>query len=95
MQQLAHATSKEPRVRLDPNFLLSLPTNARDQIMGMRTGVARVSELFKNVTNQLIPRSAIEQVAQQRDPLRRARQTKERLAIEGLLVLCVLSPTRN
>lgn len=71
-----------------PNFLLSLQDEVREQIMSAGSGVKRVAELFRTVTFKLIPRSAIEQVAQQKDPLRRARQMKAWLASEGLEVLC-------
>ncbi len=71
-----------------PNFLLNLPDSLRSSIMSQRSGMARIAELFRTVTGQIIPRSAIEQVAQQKDPMRRARQMKKRLAPEGLEVLC-------
>lgn len=71
-----------------PNFLLELPEETRSLIMSQPSGVQRIRTLFKLVTNQLIPRTAIEQVAQQKDPLRRARQMKEILGGEGYRVLC-------
>ena len=70
------------------NFLLGLDSTIRESIMSQRSGVQRIKELFLNVTGQLIPRTAIEQVAQQKDPMRRARQMKLRLIAEGVLVLC-------
>lgn len=70
------------------NFLLNLPDLVRSHIMGQPSGMQRVSALFQSVTEQIIPRTAIEQVAQQKDPMRRARQMKDRLAGNGFKVLC-------
>ena len=70
------------------NFLLDLDDAVRERIMSQGSGMQRVRELFKSVTGQIIPRTAIEQVAQQKDPMRRARQMKERLTGEGFQVLC-------
>lgn len=70
------------------NFLLHLPHDVRDYIMRQPSGMQRVQALFQTVTGQIIPRTAIEQVAQQKDPMRRARQMKERLARENYHVLC-------
>lgn len=70
------------------NFLLDLPDASRSLIMGKSSGMQRIRELFLRVNGQIIPRTAIEQVAQQRDPMRRARQMKQRLADEGVQVLC-------
>ncbi|MEN5346835.1 NaeI family type II restriction endonuclease [Achromobacter mucicolens] len=76
------------RDRMLPNFLLSLPDSIRQHVLSRPSGMQRVSALFKSVTNRLIPRSAVEHVAQQKDPMRRARQMKVRLAAEGYTVLC-------
>jgi hypothetical protein len=73
---------------LPQNFLLSLPSAERQHIMSQPSGMQRVSALFTTVTNRIIPRSAVEHVAQQKDPMRRARQMKERLALQGYQVLC-------
>ncbi len=70
------------------NFLLNLPTDIRTCIMSQHNGMQRVRALFQSVTGKIIPRIAIEQVAQQKDPLRRARQTKASLLGAGFLVLC-------
>jgi hypothetical protein len=70
------------------NFLLDLSDVVRERIMSQGSGMQRVKVMFKSVTEQIIPRTAIEQVAQQKDPMRRARQMKERLALEGFQVLC-------
>lgn len=70
------------------NFLLTLSDEVRCSIMSQGSGMKRVAELFRKVTGQLIPRTAIEQVAQQKDPMRRARQTKALLGSEEIEVLC-------
>ena len=70
------------------NFLLDLDPTVRELIMSQRGGVQRIRQLFLNVTGQLIPRTAIEQVAQQKDPMRRARQMKDQLLSQGVRVLC-------
>lgn len=70
------------------NFLLDLSDPVRAHIMCQPSGMQRVSALFQNVTGKIIPRTAIEQVAQQKDPMRRARQMKDRLAGDGFKVLC-------
>ncbi|MDT4861613.1 Restriction endonuclease NaeI [compost metagenome] len=44
--------------------------------------------MFRNATGRLIPRAVIEQVAQQRDSAKRAREAKAILAAEGIQVLC-------
>lgn len=77
------AKGKMPR-----NFLLDIPDSIRSRIMDQPNGMQRVSALFQNVTGQIIPRTAIEQVARQKDPMRRARQMKEHLAGLGFKVLC-------
>lgn len=73
---------------MPPNFLQGLDEETRTRILAPSTGMQRMRELFTYATNQIIPRSVIEQVAQQKDPLRRARQMKEQLAERGVLVLC-------
>jgi hypothetical protein len=70
------------------NFLLDLDDATRERVMSPKSGMQRVRALFKNVTGQIIPRTAIEQLARQKDPLRRARQMKEPLAAEGFQILC-------
>lgn len=71
-----------------PNFLMKLADETRNFIMSKASGVQRIRALFTTVTNQIIPRTAIEQVAQQKDPLKRAREMKDILATEGYRVLC-------
>lgn len=74
--------------RMPRNFLLSVSPAARTAILSAGNGVQRVKQLFLHVQGELIPRNVIEQVAQQKDPMRRARQMKEVMAAEGVLVLC-------
>lgn len=84
-RQITWLVQKQPMPR---NFLLDLDDATRQNIMSQNSGVQRIRQLFLSVTGQLIPRTAIEQVAQQKDPLRRARQMKDQLLSLGVRVLC-------
>lgn len=70
------------------NFMLDLSDASRCAIMSAPSGKQAIKTLFQNATGRLIPRSVIEQVAQQKDSLKRAREAKAILALEGLQVLC-------
>jgi hypothetical protein len=70
------------------NFMLSLHDSARNQIMSAPNGRQAIWALFRNATGRLIPRTVIEQVAQQKDAAKRAREAKAVLAAEGIQVLC-------
>lgn len=70
------------------NFMLDLPDPARTAIMSATSGRQAIWALFRNSTGRLIPRSVIEQVAQQKDAAKRAREAKAVLAAEGIKVLC-------
>lgn len=70
------------------NFILDLPDVARSAIMSARSGRQAIWALFRNATGRLIPRAIIEQVAQQKDSAKRAREAKAVLAAEGIQVLC-------
>lgn len=74
--------------KIPSNFLLEIPEDIRKNILSQRSGMQRVHALFKSVTGKLIPRKVVEQVAQQKDPMRRARQMKAILGAEGYVVLC-------
>jgi len=78
---------------LPPNFLLRLPDDVRSRIMSRSSGVQRVKELFVSVTDVIIPRTAIEQVARQKDPLKRARAMKAELVADGFKILCATYAT--
>ncbi len=75
---------------LPENFLLKLDDDVRRLVLSPRSGKQRILALFENVTNKIIPRYALLQVAQlvKGDPLRRAREAKATLAKRGLTVLC-------
>lgn len=73
---------------LPRNIMLTLPTEIRELILSPKSGVQRIRALFTNVTNQLIPRSVIEQVAQQKDALKRAREMKAILAASDYKLVC-------
>lgn len=70
------------------NFIDQLDPNVRDIILGSRSGKKAIAQLFRHAQGRPIPRSVIEQVARQKDPLKRAREAKAILATEGIRVLC-------
>ncbi|WP_312250279.1 NaeI family type II restriction endonuclease [Stenotrophomonas geniculata] len=70
------------------NFMLDLPEVVRSAILAQPSGRQRVRALFTMATGLLIPRDVIEQLAQQRDAVKRAREMKETLGREGYQVLC-------
>jgi len=72
---------------LPKNLLAALDESVRAKIMSHRSGQLRVDELFRLVQGQIIPRVAIETVARQKDPMKRARDSRKRLLAEGILVL--------
>ncbi len=73
---------------LPVNFLATLDTAVREKIFSHRkSGQARINELFRLVQGRIIPRVAIETVAQQKDSMKRARDARVPLKREGILVL--------
>jgi hypothetical protein len=85
-EQIVWLLSEAPMPR---NFLLDIDDNLRTAILAPRSGSRRLRSLFTKVTGQIIPRSAILQVAQlQGDPLKRARELKSRMLKDGFQVLC-------
>ena len=70
------------------NFLLDIDDETREIILSQVSGKQRIISLFKNVTGKIIPRSAIVQVGQAKDPLKRAREAKAPLASQGFQILC-------
>lgn len=77
-----------PSHTIPRNFILDMPAEIRAHIFAKKSGVQRMRALFTCMTNQIIPRIAIEQVAQQKDALKRARETKKILITEGYKVVC-------
>lgn len=74
--------------QLPTNFLASLDPDVREKIFSHRkSGQARINELFRLVQGKIIPRVAIETVAQQKDSMKRARDARAPLKKEGILVL--------
>jgi hypothetical protein len=73
--------------KLPENFLASLDEPVRHQIISQGSGQARVEALFRLVQGRIIPRVAIETVARQKDPMKRARDARKKLKAEGILVL--------
>lgn len=73
---------------LPVNFLASIDPEIRQKIFSHRkSGQARINELFRLVQGRIIPRIAIETVAQQKDSMKRARDARGPLKREGILVL--------
>ena len=75
------------RGSLPPNFLATLPTSIRDEVMAQPKGQPRVTRLFSLLQRTPVPRLAVVTLAQQPgDPMRRIRKDKgDRL--RGLVVL--------
>lgn len=74
--------------QLPLNFLASLDPGIREKIFSHRkSGQARINELFRLVQGRIIPRVAIETIAQQKDSMKRARDARATLKTEGILVL--------
>ncbi len=75
---------------LPANFFLDMDTQKRAAIFALNSGAARVRELFLQNQQTIIPRSAIEGVANQKDPLKRVRKNggaRDKLMKEGYLLL--------
>jgi hypothetical protein len=74
--------------QLPINFLATVAPEIRERIFSHRkSGQARINELFRLVQGRIIPRVAIETVAQQKDSMKRARDARIPLLKEGILVL--------
>ncbi|MEZ5343762.1 MAG: NaeI family type II restriction endonuclease [Acidimicrobiales bacterium] len=72
------------------NLLRSLPDEAREQIVGGEapsSGQARVDQLFRLAQGQIVRRETTLTVAQQADPMKRARDSRLHLLDEGVLIL--------
>jgi hypothetical protein len=70
------------------NLLLHLSPQIRERILSRKYGQRRVNELLRLVQKQVIPRSAICTLGQQKDPMRRLRSAKRQLAAENISVIC-------
>lgn len=75
--------------QLPINLLLHLDSETLDRLEAVRAGQQRVNALFRLVQHELIPRVAIETVARQTDPAKRARDSRKltHLGGEGILIL--------
>lgn len=76
-----------------PNFWQSVPQSVADAIVSGKSGNDRVIALFREVQDRPIGRKVIEDVAMQKDPMRRSRAdktrgTRGRLAKESIMLLC-------
>jgi hypothetical protein len=85
-----------PGGKLIENLLLHLDSATRDRIFNPTphrrrkpSGQAKTDMLFRLVQRRLVNRASVETVAQQKDPMKRAREAREpkHLGAEGILVL--------
>lgn len=72
---------------LPENLLLHLPEELRNSILNLDSRQSRVTTLFREVQERIIPRVVVETLAQQKDPMRRLRIARECLEKEGILLL--------
>jgi hypothetical protein len=72
---------------LPENVLLHIEAESRQRIMSSPNGQQRLNELFRLVQDKIIPRETVLLVAQQLDPVRRARHARATLAAERIIVL--------
>lgn len=76
--------------RMQPNALLQMPVAEVEEIMGGRSGQARVNELFRKAVNRRLSRTIVATVAQQSDYMKRVRANggaRTALRGEGYLIL--------
>lgn len=66
------------RGHLPRTFLSKLPAAALSNIMAEKKGHPRVQQLLKETIGQIIPREAVEAMAQQKDAMRRIREDNSR-----------------
>jgi hypothetical protein len=74
---------------MSDNFLLNLDPAVVANIQAHRSGKARITAFFEQVTGRLIPRSVVMQIIKlPGDPMKRAREAKATLLPRGYRVLC-------
>ena len=76
-----------------PNFWQSVPQTVAETIVSGKGGNDRVIALFREIQDRPIARKVIEDVAMQKDPMRRSRAdktrgTRGRLAKDSIVLLC-------
>lgn len=76
------------RAPLMENFLLHLDPTIRTAILNEGSGQARVTQAFRLVLEKPISIVALDTLAVQRDPSKRARDARKVLKAEGVRVLC-------
>ena len=77
---------------LPSNLLLRLPGATRARILSGSSGQQRVNRLFREVQNRLIGRHTVLTVGQQDDAPKRARDARDPLQREGIIVLGYSTP---
>ena len=75
---------------LPENFFFSMDPTIRNSVLMQKSGAARVRQMFLELPLTVIPRSAIEGAANQKDALKRVRKNggaRDKLLAKGLLIL--------
>jgi hypothetical protein len=72
---------------LPTNLLLHLPADQRNRVLAGASGQQRVNQLFREVTGRIIGRHTVLTVGQQDDAPKRARDARDQLRPEGIVVL--------
>ncbi|MER0071543.1 NaeI family type II restriction endonuclease [Corynebacterium sp. KPL2850] len=73
-----------------PNTLLQLDPDDKDRILSLKSGAARLNELFRTAQEMRIPRGIVATVAQQKDYMKRIRYnggSRSALQPEGIVIL--------
>ncbi|MET9447284.1 NaeI family type II restriction endonuclease [Streptomyces cinerochromogenes] len=73
--------------RLKSNLLLGLDQTIRAALEQVPVGQNRVDQLFRHVHGRIIDRNAVVTVAKQLDAPKRVRDSRQRLAPEGVVIL--------
>jgi len=73
--------------RLRSNLLLSLDAETRAALERVPVGQNRVDQLFRHVHGRIVDRNAVVTVAKQLDAPKRVRDSRQRLAREGVIIL--------
>ncbi|MEV6043586.1 NaeI family type II restriction endonuclease [Streptomyces xanthochromogenes] len=72
---------------LRENLILQLDPGTRNAIMSIAAGQGRVDELFRSVQGKVVDRNAVVTAGKQLDAPKRVRDSRKRLASEGVIIL--------
>ncbi|MFD7336520.1 NaeI family type II restriction endonuclease [Streptomyces violascens] len=73
--------------RLRENLILQLDPEIRSMVMSTAAGQGRVDQLFMNVQGRVVDRNAVVTAGRQLDAPKRVRDSRKRLAPEGVIIL--------